>query len=224
MLNAPITRVVDGWSVTIDGDEPRILDEELGARLAFSRVRDIRKLIERMIADGFLNDSDIRATVARVATGVASRSATVYRLSETGALLVIARSNTKIAHAITRQVVQVFIAVRRGQLAAPQPVPVLSTSPLVGDSRLHRAELAGWCVMAARNLGVRVQRIHGAVRRQFRVPGIYQLPLVFHPLACDLVESLAFGRLLLPNLASSPDLQAVADPPQGVLPFPTVRR
>lgn len=214
-----VKKIVDGWSVTLDGDEPRILDEELGRRLGFSRPRDIRKLIERLISDGILNDSDIRATVARVETGVSSRPVTRYELTETGALLVISRSDTAIAHTITRQVVQVFVAARRGQRPESQQVPVLSTSPVVGDSHL-RAEFGAWCAMAARNLGFGVHRIHGAVRRQFRVSGIYQVPVVLYPMARDLVEALGLRRLLLPT-STSKTLRSV--PTQGVLPFPGTR-
>lgn len=216
-----MTRIVDGWSVAMDGDEPTVLDEELGTRLGFGRPRDIRKLIERLISDGILNDSDIRATVARVATGVSSIAVTRYRLTEIGALLVITRSNTKIAHAITRQVVEVFKAVRRGQLAAspPQQVPVLSTSPLVGDSRIHRAEVAAWCRLAARGSNVSVHKVHGELRRQFRAPGVYLMPLVLYPQARELLESIAFGRLLLAS--KERQLKSIpADPSQRVLPFP----
>ena len=51
---AIVRRVVDGWSVAMDGDEPAILDEELGARLGFARPRKIRDLVQRMISEGFL--------------------------------------------------------------------------------------------------------------------------------------------------------------------------
>lgn len=216
-----IVRVVDGWSVTMDGDEPTILDEELGTRLGFARPRKIREVIERMISDGILNDSDIRPALGQN-TGGRGRPATAYHLGETAAYLVCTRSNTKNAIAITRQIVKVFIAVRRGQLAAPQQVPVLSSSPLVGDSRVHRAEIAAWSQLAASRNGASVHRVHGQVRRQFRVSGIYQLPLVLYPQARELLESLALGRLLLPSkgrlLKSVP-----ADPAQHVLPFPGAR-
>lgn len=72
-MTAMVKKIVYGWSVTLDGDEPRVLDEELGRRLGFARPRDIRKLIERPISDGILNDSDIRATVARVVESLGLR-------------------------------------------------------------------------------------------------------------------------------------------------------
>lgn len=193
-------------------------------RLGFARPRKIRELIERMVSAGILNDSDIRPTVGRVDTGVASTVVTKYRLTETGTLLVITRSDTKIAHAITRQVIEVFRAVRRSQLPAPQQVPVLSSSPLVGDSRVHRAEMASWCKMAARNNGVSVHRVHGELRRQCRVPGVYQIPLVLYPQARELVESMALGRLLLPTAPGRRLLKSVPDQAQRVLSFPETQR
>lgn len=220
MAEQKITRV-DGWSVAMDGDEPTIMDEELGVRLGFARPRKIRELIARMISDGIINTSDVRPTVGRRLHRGAWFTTTTYHLTETGALLAIARSDTKIAHAVTRQVVQVFIAVRRGDLPAPEQVPVLSSSPLVGDSRLHRAEMSSWCKMAARNNNMSVHRIHGELRRQCRVPGIYQIPLVLYPQAREFVESLALGRLLLPVGSGRHQLKSVpVDPAQRVLQFP----
>jgi hypothetical protein len=147
-----------------------------------------------------------------------------YWLTEAQALKVSAKSETAIADQILDEVIRVFIAVRRGQLAAPQQVPVLSTSPVVGDSRLHRAQLASWWRMAARNNDVSVHRVHGEIRRQFRSPSIYQIPLVLYQQACELAEALAVGRLLLPSRAARAQLKlipAVApDRAQGVLPFP----
>jgi len=50
-MTAIIKRIND-WSVTIDGDEPTILDEELGARLGFARPAKIRDLIKRLVRAG----------------------------------------------------------------------------------------------------------------------------------------------------------------------------
>jgi hypothetical protein len=223
-VNALAKRTVDGWSVAMDGDEPTILDGELGERLGFARPRDIRKLIERLAKDGKLNNLRIRATVARIELrrGVhRDQVVNEYWLTEAQSLKVIAKSDTDIADKILDQVIAVFIAVRRGQMAAPEQVPVLSSSPLVGDSHL-RAELSARCAMSARCLAVGIHRVHGFVRRQFRVPGIYQLPVVLYPMARDLLESLALGRLMLPATPSR-RLTAAANPAQGMLAFSFAR-
>lgn len=218
-----ITRVVDGWSVTMDGDEPTILDEELGTRLGFSEPRSIRKLIRRMIAGGFLNNSDIRATVSQNA-GQRGRPGTAYLLAETGTLLVIARSDTKIAHAITRQVIEVFRAVRRGQIGTPQQVavPVMPNSPTLGD-RLYRADVRGRCAMTARCTGASIQRVHGGLRKLYKVSGVYQINHIYHEQVCNRLEAWALGREPLPWPVVR-KLSAPVDPAQGVLPFRTALR
>lgn len=215
ITNDPIT--LHGWSVTIDEDEPTILDEELAIRLGFSRPRDIRKLVERMIADGIINDSDIRATVARVPTGVSSIAVTQYRLTEIAALLVIGRSDTKLAHAITRQVVQLFIAIRRGQLAAPQPdpVPVLPTSPTLGD--LYHDDTKSRCAMTARCTGQSIHRVQGWLRVLYNVPSVYRINAVFRDVVFRQLEGWALGRMALPSGAPR-QLPAVSDV-QIVMPF-----
>lgn len=124
---ADFTKIVrvDGWGLVIEADEePTIEDVELAAKLGFRRERDIRKLIERLRLEGLLSDSELRATVARYPLGDRGgyRDVTIYRLTEAGSLIVIARSETKIAHAILRQVINVYIAYRKGLLEAPQPV------------------------------------------------------------------------------------------------------
>lgn len=217
------TRIVDGWSVAMEGDEPTILDEELGARLGFARSRKIRELIERLISTGILNDSDIRPTVGRVATGVSSILVTRYRLTETGALLVIARSDTRIAHAITRQVVQLFVAVRRGQFRATEQVavPVMPNSPTLGD-RHYRADVKARCAMTARCTGASIQRVHGWLRTLYKVSGVYQINGAFYEQVCRQLESWALGRVALPSPAPRM-LKAVADPAQRVLAFPAPR-
>lgn len=216
---------IEGWTLDVTEDEPRVLDEELGRRLGFSRPREIRKLIERMAKTGKLLGVLQRATATRYESkpGIwQERVVDQYWLTEAQALKVVAKSETAIADAILDEVIRVFIAYRIGHLPTPTPeqVPVLSASPLVGDSRVHRSEIAAWCRLAARNSNVSVHRVHGEVRRQFRAPGIYQIPLVLYPQARELIESLALGRLLLAGKPVERRLALVQDEPQHVLPFP----
>lgn len=116
-MSALVRRVVSGWSVAMDGDEPTVLDEELGARLGFARPRKIRDLIERLIRAGRLNILS-RPTVGRQLTNHGgSRKFVVneYWLNEAQALKVIAKSDTATADAILDEVIAVFIAVRRAR-------------------------------------------------------------------------------------------------------------
>lgn len=91
-MSKALTRIIDGWSVTMDGDEPRVLDEELGIRLGFARPRGIRKLIKRMMKQGALSESDVRTT--RTAGGQ-GRPGAKYHLTAGAAQLVSARSRAK---------------------------------------------------------------------------------------------------------------------------------
>lgn len=189
---------IDGWSIVLGGDdEPLVRDIDLGERLGFARPRKVRELVERMLRDGILNPSDVRPTVGRTRIGIAERLVTEYLLTETAALLVIARSDTAKAVAITRQVVQVFLAVRRGASAAPT-TPVLATGVRVADNVMARDDVASRCRLAAAGSGLSLRRVHGAVRKQFLVAGVYQVPLAILPLVREFLEALALRRLVLP--------------------------
>ncbi len=164
------------------------------------------------------------ARISKPRGGYEERMVTEFWLNEHQALAVLLQLRTLQARQARGAVVRAFVAFRRGQLAAapaPEQVPVLSTSPLVGDSRVHRSEISAWCRLAARNSNVSVHRVHGEVRRQFKAAGIYYVPLVLYPQARELLESLALGRLLLPGKPVERRLALVEDPPQHVLPFPT---
>jgi len=120
-----------------------------------------------------------------------------YWLTERQALKVIAKSETEVADQILDEVIAVFVAYRRGQLAVPQQLAVLASTPLIGDSQL-RTDFAARCSRAATKLDVGIHRIHGAVRQQLRVVGIYQLPVVLYAYARELVEAWMARRLPLP--------------------------
>lgn len=135
-LLAMSLREIDGWTLgTLPGEaEPLIRDLELGERLAFDRPRDVRKLIERLTAAGKLNDSELRATMAQ--TG--GRPARELWLTEEQALMVVTASETPKAIALTREIVRVFMAARRGQLVAAVASPPAFPSPTPPDPRVDR--------------------------------------------------------------------------------------
>ncbi len=196
---------VNGWSLTVGEDrEPRVRDIDIGERLGFARPRDFRKLVERMVRDGILNDFDVRATVARQdsATGWGGhRKAVVeYHLSEVAARLAAARSDTAKAIEVTRSMVEAFVSARRDM--APQHLPALpldvAHGPRVGETE-ERANLENACRLAALTLKVSIHRIHGAVRRQYGVPSVYALALYAWPFARTFLGSLADGSILLPR-------------------------
>jgi hypothetical protein len=202
MTSLALTKIVQvgEWHLVEEADaEPTIEDIELAAKLGFTRERKIRELIERLRAIGLLNDSDVRPTVGRqVAGGWGGhrKPVTSYRLSEAGALKVIAKSDTKRANEILQQVIDVYIAWRRGQL---QPMTrLLAPAARVGDNAFLRSDMAAWCKAAARGAGTSVGRVHGVVRRHYLVPGVYHVPQDVWPMVREFLQGLALGRLLLP--------------------------
>lgn len=106
--------------VEIDG-EPRTRDIDIAERLGFERPRDIRKLIERNLAE--IEGFGVCATVARTSDERGGRPATEYWLTEEQALLVASKSDAPNAAQVRHMVIKVFVAWRRGHL-----VPALPTT------------------------------------------------------------------------------------------------
>lgn len=92
--------------------EPRILDVRVGERLGFDRPRDIRQLIDR-------NREELEAYGPLAARHRKSRGQefTEYWLNEGQTLLLCMFSRTPAAAAVRREVIEVFMAYRRGLLA-----------------------------------------------------------------------------------------------------------
>lgn len=110
---APVVQDVLGWKVATSGfadSEHRILDLELARKLGFARPRTVRDLIQRLIRDGKLNDSDIRRTVRQ--TRGLGRPATEFWLTMEQALYVAAKSETETADEILKAMIKVFLAAR----------------------------------------------------------------------------------------------------------------
>lgn len=112
---------VEGWSLAVIEDEPRVRDVDLAERLGFERPRKIRDIIKRHTNDGNLNDSDVRPTVARTRVGIAERNVTEYWLSEAAVLFIVTKSETPNAIAMTKEMIRVFMLARRGMLQLQQP-------------------------------------------------------------------------------------------------------
>lgn len=125
MSNEIVVRV-NGWDL-VKGDgkeEPRIRDLDLAVRLKYSEPRLIRKLIKRLIDDGFLSGIDVRSTVERTSMprgGVRETTVQEYYLTEAESLLVISKSETSVATAIMQEVIDVYVALRRGLISGASP-------------------------------------------------------------------------------------------------------
>lgn len=116
-----------GWELSKWGsfgdDEPRIRDTDLAVRLGFKQPRIIRQIIARNVGPGF--QPGWRCAVQRQSTGNGGHrenKVNEYWLTEAEALFVATRSRTKAAVVLTHEMIGVYVAVRRGELAQPVPV------------------------------------------------------------------------------------------------------
>jgi hypothetical protein len=90
------------------------LDTDLAERLGMSRVRDIRKNIIAPNLDELRRLGSLGATNPN--PGKPGRPAAVYYLNEEQALLVCMSSRTERAATVRKEVIEVYMAYRRGQL------------------------------------------------------------------------------------------------------------
>jgi hypothetical protein len=106
----------------IDG-EPRVLDLKLAEALDFRRPRKIREIIERHLAElethGY---APRRGAMVEIGSG-ARREVFEYLLNEPQALLICMFARTAKAAAVRKQVIDVFMAWRRGHLLQTEEKP-----------------------------------------------------------------------------------------------------
>ncbi|WP_394831672.1 hypothetical protein LVJ94_34685 [Pendulispora rubella] len=127
-----------------------------------------------------------------------------FWLTESGTLKLITRLRTPQADAVVDEMIRVYRQAI-SELRAPEPpaparlLSEVAHGPRVGDSAIQRREVAFYCRAAANACSASIQSIHGFVRREFRVPGIYHLSVLLWPQAKALLEALGMGRLMLPK-------------------------
>ncbi len=109
---------INGYELHIHDDLPMVQDLDLAERLGFSRPRDIRKLINRLLDANSIALEQIRVATAQSPGG--GRPSTVYYLSEKAVFKVVTKSETEKAGQITDEMIDVFIDYRTGKLTAPQ--------------------------------------------------------------------------------------------------------
>lgn len=93
---------------------PRILDLRLGQALGFDRPRDIRKLVARNL-DELESHGEVCATVAQTSPQ-GGRPTEEFLFNEAQALLICMFARTPKAAEVRKQVIDVFMAWRRGDL------------------------------------------------------------------------------------------------------------
>lgn len=114
---------IDNYELHIIDDKPMIKDTDLAEKLGFSRPRDIRQLINRMLTKLQLKAENVRGTVPQNPGGK-GRPVSGYYLDEKATLKVITKSETEKSDAITDEMIEVFIKYRSGTLQPIQQEPV----------------------------------------------------------------------------------------------------
>ncbi len=222
MTSAAKTLEVQGWELVVgEDDRPMVRDIDLGARLGFARAIDFRKLVRRMVEAGKFMGSEVVATVAKTSSR-GGRPGVEYHLTRKAALLAIAKSETPMADTITRQMIDVFDAYLSGQRApAVKAVPIAEVHGSRVGETISRAELVLLCVLATERLGVTIHRVHGALRRQFKVASAYHLALSVWPTARAFLEALVQGKLYLeaPAPRARPSLRLLQGGAQLAMPW-----
>lgn len=111
--------------VVIVEDEPRVLDTDLAKAMGMARPTNVRVVIETN-RDELTSFGPLHAANAMVGIGSgAKREVTTYHLNEEQALLICLLSRTEKAKQVRAEVIRVFTAWRRGQLA-PQAVQAIA--------------------------------------------------------------------------------------------------
>lgn len=101
---------------TVD-NEPRVLDTDLAEQLGFERPRAVRQLIDRH-SDLLLGRGNLPHRVAK--SGLRGRPAKSFYLNEAQALMICLFCRTERADEVRNQVVDVFMAWRKGALTPVQ--------------------------------------------------------------------------------------------------------
>lgn len=117
---------VGDWTLTVpgaEGTEPEIPDDALAARLGLAD-NDLRSLARRHAAAGNIAPRAYRRTVRRFTKGGRNRGEVTvdgFMFNEADALFLVTRSETPRAVALTREMIAVYMAARRGLLPRPAP-------------------------------------------------------------------------------------------------------
>lgn len=185
---------VEGLPLAVggDGDEARVRDIDLAERMGLARPRDVRRVITANWAEVAAH-GEIRIC-ALGAQNTRGRPGLEYWLTEDQALAVVALLKTPRARDVRIVLVKAFGALRRGTANVPTRLDA-SQGPRIGEEPRLRAEVGELCRMVARASGTSLRRVHGYVRRIYRVPGVYHVSLYAWPFVRASLEAVGLGRL-----------------------------
>lgn len=195
---------VGGFNLSVDGEEPRALDLEIAQCAGVARPRDVRTVIDRNWEE-LSAHGEIRVCGYQPQTSEGGRPGREYWLNEDQAVALVALMRTPKARELRIALVKCFRAYRDGLLPRAQPLSLdIAHGPRVGDVPNVREDLSALCAMTARASGHSLRRIHGFLRRTYRVPGIHHIALVLYPAVKQTLEAIGLGRLHLARALSAP--------------------
>ena len=204
----------EGWDLDAsNADEPRVRDLDIAVRAGLSKPTDIRRVIDNNwdLLSAF-GDIRISASSAPIRRGPKGRE---YWLNEEQATSLASMLKTSLGKQLHISLVKLFVAFRRGQIAAPATVALdVVHGPRVGDVPALRAEVSNMCAAIAKATSLSLQRVHGWVRRTFKVSGIHSLGVVIWPTVKDLLFQIMLGKLTIarPVRMLPPDRRQVSMP------------
>jgi len=170
--------------------EPRIHDLRIAENLGMSRKRDIRKLIERNIAE--LERYGTCATVSRVVRG---NQVTEYYLNEPQALLICVKSDAPNSPDARQRIIEIYMAYRRGALV---PAMVTPEQKAALKAAMHERHAV---------VGVPYPALWGRFNNHFKIAEYKELP------ATRFDEALAYiGQMFSEKALPAPDKDTVTLP------------
>lgn len=203
------------------GDDPVVLDLDLAKRLGYARPIDVRKLVRRLRDDGTLNDYEVIATVAKT-SAKGGRPATAYWLRESGALKVMAKSDTPNAIAGLDKMIRAYLTARE-LLSNPPPAPsegpslegfrdLLSACKSVGENPQWSRDVHCLIKSAADHYFQSWQRMHGHLRKHLGVVSYRRIPVSMLDEAKRFLQSMIYGDNI-PSWVSGATRQLLLLPP-----------
>ncbi|AFL75379.1 helix-turn-helix domain-containing protein [Thiocystis violascens] len=111
--------------------EPRIQDLQLAERLGFERPRKIRDLIQRNLEK--LSQISVCPTMGQTSGELGGRPTKAYYLNEKQSLFLCMKADTVNAFAVQMEIIDVYSAYRRGDLASPAQPSVPETLTFSGS-------------------------------------------------------------------------------------------
>jgi hypothetical protein len=180
-----------------------VRDLDLAERAGLRVPRDVRRTIKSAIADGAISSpgDGVGASPATPPGGAlawwqaeavaqpngGAQTVRVYYLNEAAALVILMRLRTKVAVEVTRAVVRVFMAARRGAVAPPAPAAPFAPT---GGLEAYRAGVAA------------LERARAADAIDDKGLAVRQAQLLERHLGVDILSAPTRGFEALPEVAS----------------------